>query len=280
MHSALHDALAADGILSRRLHPQLIGRIDAAVKRGELTPLLPGTYAPTSDFHHLVLAVADWDADAVFTAGTAARLSWWPDLADDLVHAVTRRRPRRSVAGTRLSLRPMPEPLIVETRGLRIQNPAASTLDLARTAGPDTIDEALRRRATTLGSLYDAFELMSWRPGNPKLASWLRASRDGAWSPLEREAHELLRQGRITGWKANYLIRTGGRAYFADVAFPGLRLVLEFDGWRYHGDRLSFIADRQRDVALRLAGWTVLRFTAETMGTLMPVLRRLLAKVA
>ena len=48
MTSPLNDALAADGILSRRLHPALIGRIDAAVKRGELVPLFPGTYAPAN----------------------------------------------------------------------------------------------------------------------------------------------------------------------------------------------------------------------------------------
>lgn len=276
MHQRLHEALATHGILSRRLQPGLIGRIDAAVKRGELIPLLPGTYAARREFQSLVLAVADWDPDAVFTAGTAARLSWWPELADDAVCAATRRRPRRPVPGTRLSNIP---PLVEEVRGIRMQHPAASALDLARETGPEAIDEALRRRAATPGSLRDAFELMSWRPGNQQLAAWLRNSRDGAWSPLEREAHELLRRARITGWKANYLIRAGGQAYFADAAFPGARLVLEFDGWRYHGGRSAFIADRQRDVALRLAGWAVLRFTAETLDALVPTLRRLLPKM-
>lgn len=276
MNTPLDAALAADGILSRRLHPTLIGRIDAAVKRGRLIPLLPGTYAPTGDFQSLILSIADWDPDAVFVAGTAARLSWWHDLDDvDVVRAATRRRVRRPVPGVSLSHIPMPTELVVESRGLRVQHPAASALDLAREMGPDAIDEALRRRVTTVKSMRSAFELMSWRPGNPRLARWLHASRDGAWSALERDAHQLLRSASITGWKANHLIHTGGRNYFADVAFPGRRLALEFDGWAFHGDRLSFIADRKRDVALYLAGWTVLRFTVESLDTLIPTLRKL-----
>lgn len=221
MTSPLNDALAADGILSRRLHPALIGRIDAAVKRGELVPLFPGTYAPARSFHSLVAALADWDPNAVLMAASAARLSWWPNLDDDLVRAATTRRPVRRVPGTKLSLIPIPAELVAERGGLRIQHPAASTLDLAREIGPAAIDEALRRRAVSLGELRDAFELMTWRTGNPQLAAWLRASRDGAWSHLERDAHALLHAARITGWKANYEVRARGRLHFIDVAFPG-----------------------------------------------------------
>ncbi|MGO1385208.1 MAG: hypothetical protein ACTHU1_10555 [Arachnia sp.] len=80
MHPDLVSALTEHGVLSRRRHPELTGRIDAAVRRGTLLPLLPGTYAPANTFQTLVLAVADWDHAAVFTSGTAARLTWWPDI--------------------------------------------------------------------------------------------------------------------------------------------------------------------------------------------------------
>ena len=84
MHQILQMELAQHGLLSRRRHPSLIGRIDAAVKRGELVPLLPGTYAAERTFNSLVLSVADWDAQAVFVSGTAIRLTWWPDLNSTL----------------------------------------------------------------------------------------------------------------------------------------------------------------------------------------------------
>ena len=47
----------------------------------------------------------------------------------------------------------------------------------------------------------------------------------------------------------------------ADLAYPGQRLLIELDGWRAHGTRRAFLADRRRQNSLVLAGWTLLRFT-------------------
>lgn len=41
----------------------------------------------------------------------------------------------------------------------------------------------------------------------------------------------------------------------------GDRLVLEFDGWEYHGDREQFEEDRRRDAALAARGYVCLRFS-------------------
>ena len=46
-----------------------------------------------------------------------------------------------------------------------------------------------------------------------------------------------------------------------DFHWPEHRLVVELDGWRFHGHRLAFERDRVRDVELQLRGWTVARFT-------------------
>lgn len=280
MTALLHAVLRTDGILSRRQHPELIGRIDAAVQRGEIVPLLPGTYAAAATFQSLVLSVADWDPNAVFTGSTAARLTWWPDLDDETVRAATRRRPCREMRGVDLRKILMCGNLFETRHGLRFQCPSASALDLAREKGSDAIDEALRRRVTTVERLREDLRLMPGRPGNVDLLRLIRASRDGAWSALERDAHQRLHQSRIVGWKANYRIRTAGQTYYADVAFPGARLIAEFDGWRYHGDQVSFVGDRRRDVALKLAGWTVLRFTAQSIEEFIPALRKALRHAA
>ena len=47
----------------------------------------------------------------------------------------------------------------------------------------------------------------------------------------------------------------------ADFAYPRERLLIELDGWSAHGTRPAFHADRHRQNALVLAGWTILRFT-------------------
>ena len=51
------------------------------------------------------------------------------------------------------------------------------------------------------------------------------------------------------------------RPYFADVAFPSARWLIEVDGWAAHGTRTAFTEDRRRQNLLELAGWRCLRFT-------------------
>jgi very-short-patch-repair endonuclease len=49
--------------------------------------------------------------------------------------------------------------------------------------------------------------------------------------------------------------------YTVDFYWPEQRLVVELDGYRFHGHRLAFERDRVRDAELHLLGYTVLRFT-------------------
>ena len=47
-----------------------------------------------------------------------------------------------------------------------------------------------------------------------------------------------------------------------DFRVRGTRVLIECDGWTYHGlDRRNFERDRARDADLIAAGWVVLRFT-------------------
>jgi very-short-patch-repair endonuclease len=52
----------------------------------------------------------------------------------------------------------------------------------------------------------------------------------------------------------------------ADMAWPGRRVLVEFDG-DIHRDRAVFVNDLRRQNQLIAAGWTVLRFTsADVLG--------------
>jgi very-short-patch-repair endonuclease len=54
-----------------------------------------------------------------------------------------------------------------------------------------------------------------------------------------------------------------GRKYKADIVIERLKLVIEVDGWEFHGKYKSgFLRDRQKDRLLMLAGYRVVRFTA------------------
>jgi len=78
-------------------------------------------------------------------------------------------------------------------------------------------------------------------------------------SPIEHRLYEAMRKD---GLDPVPQFRIEG--YYADFAFPDVRLAVEADGAAYHGeDRRQ--RDRRRDWILRRAGWTVQRFHGTTI---------------
>ena len=49
--------------------------------------------------------------------------------------------------------------------------------------------------------------------------------------------------------------------YTADFAWPAERVIVETDGWEFHGNRFAFEDDRERDAFLAARGWVVVRIT-------------------
>jgi very-short-patch-repair endonuclease len=47
--------------------------------------------------------------------------------------------------------------------------------------------------------------------------------------------------------------------YLVDMLWPEGKVVIEVDGYRYHGNRFAFSEDRHRDYELLLSGYLVLR---------------------
>lgn len=45
------------------------------------------------------------------------------------------------------------------------------------------------------------------------------------------------------------------------MAFPDAKVAIEVDGWAFHSDAEVFVSDRNRQNAISLLGWKVLRFT-------------------
>ncbi|WP_297749884.1 DUF559 domain-containing protein [uncultured Tessaracoccus sp.] len=274
MHAELRRLIAEDGAIARSQHPELHNPIRHAVQAGQLVPLLPGTYSVECSFTTLVAAVRLWDPDAVFTGATAAKLSWWDELPTDTVQAISRRRTTREVPGLRLTRGTVEPSVVFEHGGLRLVHPAWSALELTDELGGEAIDEALRRRATSLPAMRWALGQMSDRPGNTERRRLLLESRDEPWSELERDGHRRLRRARLTGWKGNYrIVLPNGSVRYGDIVYEEPQLVVELDSWTHHSSREAFVDDRRKDVELTLQGWTVLRFTKDTMDDLVPSVR-------
>jgi very-short-patch-repair endonuclease len=262
--SELEQHLARHPVLRARDFPELRGSIRTARAAGRLTAVLPGIYAraEVADRLEVRAAAAMACAPDGVIVGTAALALVLP--AEVITSVVDVACPTRHVdgAGIRFSRRKCPAAWVVDRPGLRLAHPAMAAIDVAAADGGSAIDLVLRRRLASLEQLRTAMADVPGRIGNRRRAEVILDSRDEPWSQGERLLHRLLRAGGLTGWRSNHPIAVGpGRTYFADVAFPSVRWLVEVDGWAAHGTRDAFAEDRRRQNLLELAGWRCLRFT-------------------
>ncbi len=263
-------------IFARRDHPTLIGHIDHLLRRGHLRRVLPGVYTWSGiedSFATRTEAVALWDPNAIFLGHAAARLTWWPQCRSETI-LVSGTRSRCPRPWLRVTTKAVPENLVIDVGRARTANPALSVLEMTSAGDGNAICEALRRGASTLAQVNGALDQIKFSNGNTVRRILLHESRDSPWSPLEREAHTMLRAAHITGWRTNYPVSTNMGRCFVDVAMVVERIAIELDGWEHHSQRAAFDSDRLRWNALTLAGWEVLHFTHRTLDQLVPTVEQ------
>ncbi|MGV9801219.1 DUF559 domain-containing protein [Mycobacterium sp. NPDC003449] len=232
------------------------------VRSGKWLRCSPGVYfaddRPFTDSARVRAAV--WSAGPNATASGLAA-AWWHEVTrypPDTVEVTiprTGHHPQRH--GIRLRRRDLDPRDIVERRGLRVTALPLTVVEAAaRRGGAKLMDSALQRHVE-LRELWRVHLRNKGRHGSPAARRLLQAAADGARSEAERVLVKLLREARITGWKANYRV---GR-YVIDVAFRDEKIAIETDGWAFHHDQEAFQHDRVRQNELALLGWQVLRFT-------------------
>ena len=254
------------GVVTVAGQPRLArGLARGARPGGALARIGPGVYTAAPWAREpgvLARAAMAMAPDAVIRGAAAAALTWWPGLKVDRVE-VSHRQERRGSGGLSWSRAEVPDELVIEGGGVRWAAPALSVLDLVPTMGGAAIDEALRRRAASLGQLQDALARTPGRPGNPERRLLLRDSRDEPWSEPERHLHRGVRALRLPfPYRTNHPVRLRDGLVFLDLALPDLLLDFEVDGYEYHGGRTSFERDRRRNPGLAAAGWQCVSFSA------------------
>jgi very-short-patch-repair endonuclease len=176
-----------------------------------------------------------------------------------------------SRAGLRTHVVGLPRDEVTVFGTARVTTLRRTIADCIGSLSPDLADGVLSWALTR--GLTDGGDLRAM--ASERAGSWgnrrRRRARDlaagGAASVAEQRLHQLLRRARLTGWEANAPVRVRGRVIArADVLFRDVRLVIEVDGRRYHGDD-RFQHDRDRDNELVSAGYTVLRFTWHDLTT-------------
>lgn len=259
-------------VIAVRDHPEHAATLRGLKRRGKAVSPLPGVYAsPEFDdtWHNRLLCAHLWAPELVVVGSAAARATWWPDLGNDVIELWGSRR-ESPVPWLKVSRTRVPADHIRWLGDMAVADPALSAVQIAKSLGGRAIDEALRRRAATLSGLRSAIDAIPNQTGNADVRRLLHQSRNEPWSALEREAHRLLDAARVRGWKGNHAVIIRGNEFHLDVCFPVIKLVVELDGYEFHSDRKAFNRDRQRQNLLVLEGWTVLRYTWETMDDMIP----------
>ena len=203
--------------------------------------------------------------DAYLSHGSAAA-AWGIAAAPAAIHVTVRGRAGlRSRDGIRVHRpRALPDDEVATLRGLPITTPARTLLDLAatgrRAAIAVAVDRAEQLRLIDFAELHALLDRYPARAGTPSLKAVLTSYTGPAdvRSHLERLVHDLCERQQLPAPHVNVVIEGSVR----DFAWPRQRLVVEADSYAWHRSPAALNADRERDVALTLGGWRVLRFTS------------------
>lgn len=147
--------------------------------------------------------------------------------------------------------------------GIPVTSPARTLVDLAASAPPEELEravaEARARRLVTERQVADALDRAGNRAGVAALRAILRHQGGPRLtrSEAERRLLRLIRAAQLPKPASNS--RVAG--FEVDFMWPEVRLIVEVDGFAYHGHRRAFERDRRRDMLLRDAGYEVIRVT-------------------
>jgi very-short-patch-repair endonuclease len=280
-------------VIARRQLLEL-GFSDAAIRQrlqtGRLHPVHRGVYAVGRPG---LTRQGEWMA-AVLACGKNAFLSHSPAAAlweierarpgpIDVSIIGSERRPRRP--GVRVHRRDsLSSSELTRRFAIPVTTPAATLVDLAAIVSTDRLEAAInaadRRDLIDPETLRVALQALPRRPGLAKLRRTLdRHTFSATDSELERQFLTLVRSAGLP----MPLTQQRVNGYRVDFYWPGLGLVVETDGLRYHRTPVQQTRDHRRDQAHATSGLERLRFSRaqiryepeHVVETLENVIRRL-----
>ena len=243
--------------------------ISYRMRIGRLHPIHRGVYA----VGHPRLSLAARFLAAALASGSDAAVSHvsaailWGLLTDfGGPTDVTVARRVHSRRGIRLHCVRRLDPADLTVRdGIPLTTVTRTLLDLADTAS----DAALRRatrlaqvdRLTTEQAIRQQLARSNGRRGAHRLAALISDGPAPTRSELEDRLLDLIRANDLPPPKVNAVLRNATHTFEVDFLFPDQRVVVETDGWRYHGDRISRRRDADKQAVLEASGFRVIRLT-------------------
>jgi very-short-patch-repair endonuclease len=243
-----------------------------AVKRRARKGQLHRRYRGVYIVGHLALAPRAEEFAALLACGDRALVSHrsaaylWSMLADrpdqiDVTLVGSRRRPK---PGIRLHL-----VSAIDGRDVRpiddlpVTAPARTLIDFAADAEDDELEaavsEARALRRIRDGDLEAALARAGNRRGVARMRRLISRESDSGYtrSKAERHMRRLMRDAALAQPRCNRRLH----GYRVDFLWSEQRLIVEVDGYQFHGHRYAFERDRKRDAAHVLAGYRVIRIT-------------------
>jgi very-short-patch-repair endonuclease len=237
------------------------------IKVGDLIPIHTGVYA----LGHAPQAFADRAYAAVLACGRGALLShgsaaslwgiydrWWTPF--EVIVDTARRRP-----GIRIHRATVTRKDVRRHLGLRVTSAARTVFDVA----PRLTDKALTRavnelriaRRLKLEQLAELVARYPRHPGASRVSPLIETRRGPTRSELEDVFAVFATRFDLPPFEFN--ARVAG--YEVDVLFPEQRVIVELDGYEFHGTRQAFEKDRERDAATLAAAFVTVRITWERL---------------
>jgi len=158
---------------------------------------------------------------------------------------------------------------VTSRHGIPVTTPARTILDLAATLSDRelqrVLDEAPVRRLISVPFLDALARAHPGHHGARRVTRALATHTPGTTLTRSELEERFLALCAAHGFPRP---RVNARVAGLDVdfLFAERRLVVETDGWRYHGHRAAFERDRRRDAALTRAGYRTLRFTHDQVA--------------
>jgi len=256
--------------------------LDRATASAQLFPVAKGVYRTAGTpwrppaTHHAALAAAG--AGAALARRSAAEVLGLLDARQAPHHLVIPHCRRPPVVPARLATvtrsRTLRPEEVVEVSGLRTTSAARTLLDLAPCTSAERLAElavaAIRLRHCGLDELDEVLALHPGARGRTRLRTAVLLLGDdgaGARAEVEIAAVAALLEAGLPRPEIAFRVRDGNGHLIAevDLAYPMRRLAVEIDGYRWHSTPARKRADESRQNRLILAGWTVLRFSAEVV---------------
>lgn len=229
---------------------------------------------PDTPEQRIIAAVSAVGVGALASHRSAARLWGIPRPDDDPVDVLLPAQRRDMVLEGVVIHRTRDLRRLVPQRryGIRCTNVIRTLLDLGA-VDPSTLHAAVGHAITTRLVTLDALEVAAAehaRPGRAGVVAVRDAIAD--WSIDDKPADSVLETALARLVQRHHLPALDFHPVIegieVDFRVRGTPVLIECDGWAYHGrERRHFERDRERDARLIAAGWVVLRFTYRAVVT-------------